>query len=76
MQVLGAEAVRGVVVKTGYHDEAGAAPWAVVRDASGAEHYARVRAGEAPKMGSRIALVPTANGVARVLTGRGKELGR
>lgn len=76
VRVLGAEAVRGVVVKTGFHDEAGAAPWAVVRDGSGAEHYARVRAGRAVSVGSRIALVPTANGVAQVLTGRGEELGR
>lgn len=76
VRVLGAEAVRGVVVKIGFHDEAGTAPWAVVRDAGGTEHYARVRTGGAASVGSRIALLPTANGVARVLTGRGGELGR
>lgn len=73
---LGAERVRGVVVKTGFHDEAGAAPFVVVRDPSGVEHYARVKTGEAARMGSRIALEPTANGLAKVVAGRGAELAR
>lgn len=73
---LGAERVRGVVVKTGFHDEAGAAPFVVVRDASGLEHYARVKTGEAARMGSRIALEPTANGLAQVVAGREADLAR
>lgn len=73
---LGAERVRGVVVKTGFHDEAGAAPFVVVRDASGVEHYARVKTGEAARMGSRIALEPTANGLAKVVAGREADLAR
>lgn len=73
---LGAERVRGVVVKTGFHDEAGAAPFVVVRDASGVEYYARVKTGEAARMGSRIALEPTANGLAQVVAGREADLAR
>lgn len=76
MRPLGAERVRGVVVKTGFHDEAGAAPFVVVRDASGLEHYARVKTGEAARMGSRIALEPTANGLAQVVAGREADLAR
>jgi type IV secretory pathway VirD2 relaxase len=73
---LGTERVRGVVVKSGFHDEAGAAPFVVVKDAGGVEHYARVRAGDAARMGSRIALEPMANGLAQVVAGRGADLGR
>ncbi len=73
---LGAQRVRGVVVKTGFHDEAGTAPFVVVRDVGGVEHYARVRAGEAARMGSRVALEPMASGLARITAGRGGELGR
>lgn len=73
---LGAERVRGVVVKTGFHDEAGTSPFVVVRDAGGIEHYARVRAGESARVGSRIALAPMSNGLAQVVAGRGGELAR
>ena len=73
---LGRERVRGVVVKCGFHDEAGAAPFVVVKDAGGVEHYARVRAGDAARVGSRIALAPTSNGLAQVVAGRGADLGR
>ncbi|MBI2260765.1 MAG: relaxase/mobilization nuclease domain-containing protein [Caulobacterales bacterium] len=73
---LGTERVRGVVVKSGYHDEAGAAPFVVVRDAGGVEHYARLCAGEAAKVGTRIALAPISNGLAQVLAGRTDELAR
>lgn len=67
---LGTERVRGVVVKTGFHDEAGTAPFVVVRDVGGIEHYARVRTGEAAKVGSRIVMEPMANGLAQVVAGR------
>ncbi|MBD3820379.1 MAG: relaxase/mobilization nuclease domain-containing protein, partial [Brevundimonas diminuta] len=45
VRLLGREKVAGVVVKTGFHDEAGAAPWMVVRDAQGVEHYGRLKVG-------------------------------
>ncbi|MBU0557861.1 MAG: DUF3363 domain-containing protein [Alphaproteobacteria bacterium] len=73
---LGTERVRGVVVKSGFHDEAGAAPFVVVKDAGGVEHYARVRAGDAARVGSRILLAPMSNGLAQVVAGRGADLGR
>lgn len=73
---LGTERVRGVVVKSGFHDEAGAAPFVVVKDAGGVEHYARVRAGETARVGSRIVLAPMSNGLAQVVAGRGADLGR
>jgi len=73
---LGTELVRGVVVKSGFHDEAGAAPFVMVKDAGGVEHYARVRVGDAARVGSRIALAPMANGLAQVVAGRGADLGR
>lgn len=73
---LGTERVRGVVVKTGFHDEAGMSPFVVVRDVGGIEHYARVRTGETARVGSRIALEPMANGLAQVVAGRGGKLAR
>ena len=73
---LGTERVRGVVVKSGFHDEAGAAPFVVVKDAARVEHYARVRAGDVARVGSRIALEPMSNGLAQVVAGRGAEVGR
>ncbi|MDI1280046.1 DUF3363 domain-containing protein [Brevundimonas sp.] len=73
---LGTERVRGVVVKSGFHDEAGAAPFVVVKDAGGVEHYARMRAGDAARVGSRIVLAPMSNGLAQVVAGRGGDLGR
>ena len=42
--VMGTERVRGVVVKTGFHDEAGTSPFVVVREVGGIEPYARVGA--------------------------------
>jgi len=77
VRLLGREKVTGVVVKTGFHDEAGAAPWVVVRDAGGIEHYAR------PKVGARSLAVgeaammtpgPLGLAVAVALKGRRLEL--
>ena len=77
VRVLGREPVRGVVVKTGFHDEAGASPWAVVRDGSGVEHYARLRMGYAGvKIDQTVVLVPSTNGLAQLVTGRGANLSR
>jgi len=66
---LGAERVRGMVVKTGFHDEAGAAPFVVIRDGEGVEHYARMRAGSTGlKAGQTVSLEPLPGGLARSLT--------
>lgn len=74
---IGRERVRGVVVKTGFHDEAGASPFAVVRDASGVEHYARLRTGSpALTLGKTATLEPLSNGMAQIMTGRGADLAR
>jgi type IV secretory pathway VirD2 relaxase len=65
---LGAEPVRGCVVRSGCHDELGAQPYAVVRDASGTEHYARLAFGRAaPELGREVTLVLGGRGAAQVL---------
>lgn len=74
---LGAERVKGEVVKRGVHDELGAVPWVIVRDHEGVEHYARLGFGQtAPQLGRTVELVLGDRG-ARVLDGgRGFERGR
>jgi len=77
VRALGGEPVRGRVVRTGFHDEAGAAPWVVVRDPSGVEHYSRVRPGHAAvRADQMITLVPSASGLAQVVSGKGSDLSR
>lgn len=74
---LGKEAVRGSVVRTGFHDEVGASPFAVVRDGKGVEHYARLQTGAvAPMIGKTVTLTPLSNGLAQVVAGRGAGLER
>ena len=74
---LGKESVRGSVVRSGFHDEAGAVPFAVVRDASGSEYYARLKTGtNMPDAGKTITLTPMTNGLAQVSVGRGADLAR
>ncbi|MDQ8027596.1 MAG: DUF3363 domain-containing protein [Brevundimonas sp.] len=74
---LGEQAVRGRVVRTGFHDEAGAAPWVIVRDHAGLEHYARLgTSGPALSVGASVTLEPLPNGLAKAVTGRGQDLGR
>lgn len=69
--------VRGRVVKTGFHDEAGTAPWVIVRDAAGLEHYGRLRTGAARlELGKTVVLAPTGAGLAQVVQGRGADLVR
>lgn len=59
IRMLGQEPVRGRVVQRGCHDELGASPFAVVRDASGVEHYARLRAGSVlPELGAQLTVGP------------------
>jgi len=70
VRFLGAEKVAGVVVKTGFHDEAGAAPWVVVRDAQGVEHYGRLKVGGAAlTVGEAVALAPVGQGMAVAVKG-------
>ena len=72
VKLLGREKVAGVVVKTGFHDEAGATPFVVVRDAEGVEHYGRLKIGGRPLViGKAVALAPGAQGMAVVLRGKG-----
>lgn len=71
VRFLGREKVAGVVVKTGFHDEAGAAPWVVVRDAQGVEHYGRLKVGgQALAVGEAVALAPVGQGMAVAVKGR------
>ena len=75
VRVLGAEQVKGVVVKTGFHDEAGAAPFVVVRDALGVEHYGRLKIG-APSMvvGEAAMLTLGSQGLASVVAMKERRL--
>jgi len=71
VRLQGREKVAGVVVKAGFHDEAGAAPWVVVRDAQGVEHYGRLRmGGQALVVGEAVVLEPVGQGMAMVVKGR------
>jgi type IV secretory pathway VirD2 relaxase len=60
---MGPERIRGEVVRSGFHDELGARPYAVLRDANGLEHYAALAQGQVPpRQGARIALSMTGRG--------------
>lgn len=77
IRVLRAGVVRGRVVRTGFHDETGASPWAVVRDQDGVEHYARLAAGSPSlKIGATATLWGKETGLAQVLGGRAVDLWR
>lgn len=77
VRALGPAPIRGKVVKTGFHDEAGAAPFVIVQAPDGVEYYARLGAGAARvELKQTILLAPTANGLAQVIQGRGADLAR
>ena len=77
IRMLGAESIRGRVVKTGFHDEVGAAPWVMVRDRGNIEHYARLRPGPTnPRVGEAVTLAPARDGLAKVVLDKGADLGR
>ncbi|MNY30641.1 hypothetical protein D3C86_1647550 [compost metagenome] len=60
-------------MKAGFHDELGVSPFAVVRDAQGVEHYARLAVGAAlPAVGAPATLGMDARGVAQVIPGVGR----
>lgn len=51
--------VSGAVVKSGFHDELGAAGFVVVRDVDGVEHFSSLKVGAAlPKVGASVRLLP------------------
>lgn len=75
VRLLGREKVAGVVVKTGFHDEAGAAPFVVVRDAQGVEHYGRLKVGaRALAVGEAAVMTPGPQGLAMVVALKGRHL--
>ncbi len=68
----------GQVMKAGFHDELGASPFVVLKDAKGVEHYARLAVGTAlPSVGAQATLGLDARGMMRVVPGmaRGAGLG-
>ncbi|MND96188.1 hypothetical protein D3C80_884700 [compost metagenome] len=70
--------VAGQVMKVGFHDELGASPFVVLKDAKGVEHYARLAVGTAlPTVGTQATLGLDARGMMRVVPGmaRGAGLG-
>lgn len=70
--------VAGQVMKAGFHDELGASPFVVLKDAKGVEHYARLAVGTAlPSVGAQATLGVDARGMMRVVPGmaRGAGLG-
>lgn len=73
---LGAQAIKGKVVKTGFHDELGAAPFVIVRAPDHQEHYARTRPGEkVPTLGSTVTARLDQRGFALITpAGRGADL--
>jgi len=74
---LGVERVRGQVVGQGAHDELGGAPWVIVRDREGIEHYARLGFGQSPpELGRIVDLMPGTHGARVLEAGRGGERGR
>lgn len=75
---LGTEAVRGQVVRSGFHDELGRSPYLVLRDDGGVEHYARLRVGQTPpELGRAITVSMSARGaVLAVPAGRSANLSR
>lgn len=61
--------VRGKVVQAGFHDELGGSPYLVVRDADGAEHYARLGVGATPPaVGKTVSVAMGERGFAQVVS--------
>ncbi|QYF86220.1 DUF3363 domain-containing protein [Brevundimonas sp. PAMC22021] len=62
--------VTGQVVQAGFHDELGGSAFAMVRDATGADHYVRLATGTAlPAVGAKATLGLDPRGLAQVLPG-------
>lgn len=74
---LGAERVRGRVVRRGSRDELGDVPWVIVQDRDGVEHYARLGFGQTPPQAGRtVDLIPGTRRAQTLDAGRGGERGR
>lgn len=76
--VLDAQAgrLKGRVVRSGFHDELGACPWAIVATRAGEERYVRLPPGIAPPgAGQSADLTVGADGVGRAASARGRTLG-
>ena len=74
---LGAEPLRGRVVRRGTHDELGGVPWVIVRDRGGEEHYARLGFGQSlPSLGQAVNLAPGDRGARLLGTERGGDRSR
>lgn len=72
VRVFSGGRLQGEVVRSGYHDELGARPFAVVRDAAEAEQYVRLDAGRAlPEVGAQLSLLIGQRGVMQVGGERG-----
>lgn len=72
---IGRAPVRGRVVKSGFHDELGAAGYAVVRTADGCEYYGRLSVGMVPPtLGKTVTVSLNDRGFAQISAG--KQLGR
>ncbi|WP_025977811.1 DUF3363 domain-containing protein [Brevundimonas naejangsanensis] len=68
--------VAGQVMKAGFHDELGASPFVVLKDAKGVEHYARLAVGTAlPTVGAQATLGLDARGMMRVVPGMARGVG-
>lgn len=78
LRELDVDRLRGHVLRSGWHDELGSAPFLIVRDTDGVEHHARLRLGQAmPNTGSVIELIRDPRGAYAINTGRGlSERGR
>ncbi|MNN63445.1 hypothetical protein D3C81_1788240 [compost metagenome] len=66
------------MMKVGFHDELGASPFVVLKDAKGVEHYARLAVGTGlPSVGVQATLGVDGRGMMRVVPGiaRGAGLG-
>lgn len=76
VRVLGRGPIQGRVVARGAHDEIGAAPFVVVRDAGGTEHYARLQAGMmSPELNRDIELFSAGRHAVLRELGRQADLG-
>jgi type IV secretory pathway VirD2 relaxase len=72
-EVLREGRVSGRVTKAGFHDELGAEPFALIREAGKADRYVRLATGSAlPKVGTETVLSVDARGLGHVLSGVGR----
>jgi len=76
VRVLPPGRTRGVVVRSGFHDELGLQPYVVVKAADGTEGYARLKPGSEIRLGQDFMFEVGANGVAQVMRARGMGLER